>query len=292
MSTRRKGTVGKRKGSSPRRGNRAGTWAVIGLVVLLLLMVAIRMTTSARVASKNTSLLGRPISPALAASLQRASEAAYAARAGAQAPMLVKASNPLWTQSGLPVVFYAGGNYCPFCAAERWILVLTMDRFGTFHNLRYMRSTLQDRYPGTATFSFHGSSYQSPYVVFKPVEMYGDNPVNGTFPPLETPTATELKLLTTYDAPPYAQAAGQIPFVDVGNRYFWSGAAYDPGLLAGKNWTQIARVLAGPKTNALTQAVWANVNALTAAVCVVDREQPTSVCNRPSVRAYASFFAR
>ena len=36
------------------------------------------------------------------------------------------------TVNGTPEVLYMGADYCPFCAATRWGLVLALMRFGNF----------------------------------------------------------------------------------------------------------------------------------------------------------------
>ena len=46
---------------------------------------------------------------------------------------------PALTENGLPRIFYAGAEYCPFCAAERWPLVVALSRFGTFTGLGQTR---------------------------------------------------------------------------------------------------------------------------------------------------------
>src|SRR5574342_1244952 len=46
------------------------------------------------------------------------------------------AGQPPLTSDGKPLVVYLGAEYCPFCAAQRWGLVVALPRFGTFDNLR------------------------------------------------------------------------------------------------------------------------------------------------------------
>jgi hypothetical protein len=59
-------------------------------------------------------------------------------------------------------VLYAGAEYCPFCAAERWALATALSRFGTFTNLGTTASAGGQEYaPNTATLSFHGATYTS-----------------------------------------------------------------------------------------------------------------------------------
>jgi hypothetical protein len=268
-----------------RPSRRPGLLAVALVVVLLAVLVIVRLSTRTS-ATASPSLVGRPVPASLVGTLVSASRADYDVTSGATAPSILKPQNPIWRQGGRPVVFYAGGDYCPYCAAERWVLIMAMARFGRFTHLRYMRSSTSDpAYPGTATFSFYGSRYTSPYVTFLPVEMYRDKEVNGTYPPLQSLTPRETAVFDRYDAPPYVEApGGQIPFVDVGNRYFWIGASYDPGLLSGLGWSAIAHRLTG--SGSLATAVAANVNALTAAVCAVDGGRPSTVCTEPGVSTF------
>jgi hypothetical protein len=67
-------------------------------------------------------------------------------------------------------VLYVGAEFCPFCAAERWPLLLALSRFGTFSNLKESHSSAADVFPNTPTVSFYGSTYESDYVAFTPVE--------------------------------------------------------------------------------------------------------------------------
>ena len=128
---------------------------------------------------------------------------------------------------GKPVVTYIGAEYCPYCAAERWGLAVALSRFGTFSHLSGTHSASADVYPNTQTLSFYGSSYSSPYVDFQPVEEATNQQVGGSYQALQTPTAAQSSLLTTYDA------AGSIPFLDIGNKYVITGASYSPQVLQG-----------------------------------------------------------
>ena len=188
---------------------------------------------------------------------------------------------------GKPVVVYVGADYCPFCAAERWPLVVALSRFGTFHNLRTTSSGSQDVYPNTPTFSFHGSSYSSPYISLQAVETATNTLVNGSYTPLDQPTALEAQLFTTYDRPPYFSQQGAIPFLDFGNRYGLSGASYLPTDLAGQTVPSIAAALKNP-SSPITQAIVGVSNSLSAAVCAIDGGKPASVCQSSGVQAAAA----
>src|SRR6202012_1289098 len=71
-------------------------------------------------------------------------------------PVSAAGASPL-TVNGFPRIFYAGAEYCPFCAAERWAVVLALSRFGTWTGLGETRSSPGDQFPRTATFTFDGA---------------------------------------------------------------------------------------------------------------------------------------
>ena len=194
-------------------------------------------------------------------------------------PQATTGGTPL-VSGGKPEVFYLGADFCPYCAAERWALVVALSRFGTFSNLHLMMSSSTDVYPNTNTFTFYKSSYSSKYLEFVPVEFQ-----TRTHAPLQSPTAAEQKLVSAYDAPPYVPSAtdsGSIPFVDLGNRYVIDGASYSPQLLSGLNWQTIAGTLNDPSA-ATAQAIDGTANEITAAVCTLTKNQPGSVCATPLI---------
>ena len=75
-----------------------------------------------------------------------------------------KISGSALTSNGKPEVLYIGAEYCPFCAAERWGMVIALSRFGTFKNLSTTHSSSSDQFPNTATWTFYKSSYTSKYL--------------------------------------------------------------------------------------------------------------------------------
>lgn len=196
---------------------------------------------------------------------------------------------PPLTQDGKPKILYVGAEYCPYCAAERWSMVVALSRFGTFSNLGQAASSTErgEAYPGTATLSFHGSSYTSSTIAFTGVETAG-GVVGGRAQPLDTLSAEDQKTLDTYNQPPYvpANSAGSIPFADIGGKYLISGASYDAGVLAGKTHQEIADALSDP-TSPIAQAVDGAANQITAAICASTGNAPADVCNSPGVRAGA-----
>lgn len=185
---------------------------------------------------------------------------------------------PLKGPSGKPQVLYLGAEYCPYCAADRWSLIVALSRFGSFSNLHTITSSSTDIYADTPTFTFYGSSYESQYVDFVPVEQTTrDQNV-----PLQTPTSEQEAIAAKYDAPPYISAPG-IPFVDFGNLYITEGSGYQPSVLGGFTWDQIANALDNPNSP-ITKGIVGNANYMTAAICQMTNNQPASACSSPAIQ--------
>jgi hypothetical protein len=198
---------------------------------------------------------------------------------------------PPLTRNGEPVILYMGAEYCPYCATERWSLITALSRFGRFTGLHLTHSALDDAFPNTQTFTFHGSQYQSSYVAFDAVELKTNQPANGYYSNLESPTPEQRRLMLTYDAPPYFKpsSSGGIPFIDFGGRYLVSGASYDPSVLQGKSAVAIANEIADPST-AVSQGAIGTANALTAAICGLTGNAPANVCSDPTIAGIAPKF--
>ncbi len=179
------------------------------------------------------------------------------------------------TSGGKPEMLYIGAEWCPYCAAMRWAMAVALSRFGTFSPLRGIHSSSTDVYPHTATLTFYKSTYTSKYLVFQPVE---NEDVNDNL--LQQPTAAQQALWTKYDPP-----GDSYPFIDVGNAYIM-GVSYDPGVLAGLSWSQIAAALHDPKSPVAKGAV-GSANLLTAAICAITGNKPASVCTAPAVSSLA-----
>jgi hypothetical protein len=182
---------------------------------------------------------------------------------------------------GKPEVLFVGAEYCPFCAAERWSVVIAFSRFGTFTNLQItMSDSNADDIPDTHTFSFRGATYSSQYLDFVPVETE-----TRTYQNLQSPTAAEQALIDTYDASPYSSQPGGLPFMDLGNQYIVSGsAAVHPQQLQGLTWQQIANDLSVP-SSPVAQEIVGDANYLTAGICKLTGDQPSSVCDETTIAA-------
>ena len=174
--------------------------------------------------------------------------------------------------TGKPEVFFYGGEFCPYCAAVRWPLIIALSRFGTFSGLQTTTSSSSDVYPNTPTLTFRNATFTSQYIDFRSVEGT-DRDHN----PLQSPTAAEQQLIDRYDT------GGTIPFVDFGNRNVLSGATYSPDLIGGMSWQSVADSL---KQTDSTQAraILGSANLISAAICKMTGDQPASVCSSAAIQ--------
>jgi hypothetical protein len=177
-------------------------------------------------------------------------------------PQTVSAGSPLSIDGKLGIVFVSEES-CPFCAAERWPVVIALSHFGTWSHLGATTSSSTDVYPSTATFSFRDASYSSPYLALRTTELT-DNAGHQ----LQSLTPLDNELLDRYDVPPYVNSAdqsGAVPFLDIDNHYVLAGAQYDPQVLAGMSIRQIAAQLDDP-ASPVAKAVDGSANVLIAAI--------------------------
>lgn len=215
----------------------------------------------------------------------------------------IKPAQPALSLGGKPLIVYVGSNWCPYCAATRWPLVVALARFGTFKGLKITESGLgagstSEIYPKTNTLSFHGSTYTSPYISFKAVEQCSDiipttssaaiQGCNG-YQPLESLTGTAAKVFSKYNYPPFQTSTneGGIPFLDMGNKYSEDGAFINPAILSDLNWGDIAQSLGSNPAALPAQPIVVGATYYTAAICKLTHEKPGSVCDMPVVKQAA-----
>ncbi len=208
--------------------------------------------------------------------------AAAVSKAGYAVPFrALPAGAPLLVTGGKPTMVYVGSEYCPYCAAERWPLVMALSKFGKFTKLMGTTSSAVDpTNPSTPTFSFYGARYTSPYLNFLTVEV-GTNkvdPKTGYYQTLEKPTPLEQSLVDKWDKPPYTAQAGGIPFVYLAGRYFMTGAQYDASPVAGWQMSRAAAYITSG-TNPTSLGAEAAAGYLVGEICAVTHDRPSAVCS-------------
>jgi hypothetical protein len=266
-----------------RRQERRRRWVLIGgsASTVVLVIAAIVLVYAFKSDKKNAAPSARA-SAAVVAAVTGVSTTVWQQVGTGTAGLPTRITGPALTKAGKPLIVYIGAEFCPFCAGERWAVVNALARFGTWSNLGATSSASQDKYPNTATFSFHGASYSSPYVAFEGVETTTNQALSGGgYQPLETPTSAQAALQKQYGTD--SSGNQSIPFIDFGNHFRILGASYDPEVLQGSTRDEIAANLSDPK-NAATKGILGAANAVTAAICMITKNQPSTVCSNTTIQ--------
>jgi thiol-disulfide isomerase/thioredoxin len=192
---------------------------------------------------------------------------------------ITKVTGPPLTSNGKPEMLYIGAEYCPYCAATRWSMAVALSRFGTLSTpLHGIHSSSSDVYPNTATLTFYKTGYNSKYLAFTPVE---NETINKTL--LQPTTAQQNQVWARYEPDPTQRG---YPFISFGNKYVLKAPIYDPAVLKGLTWSQIASDMHNP-SSPVAQGVLGGANYMTAAICKMTNNQPASICTAPSIQAVA-----
>jgi hypothetical protein len=180
------------------------------------------------------------------------------------------------TAAGKPQMLYIGAEFCPYCAAMRWSMAIALSRFGTFGTIKGIHSSSSDVDPNTATLTFYKQKYSSSYLTFTPVENE-----TITHAPLQATTKPQQAIWVKFDS----QDGGTgYPFIYFGGKEILTGPLYDPAVLKGLSWSQIASQLNDPSST-VTQNVVGAANYVTASICKMTNNSPASVCTTDPVKS-------
>jgi hypothetical protein len=182
------------------------------------------------------------------------------------------------TASTNHVVSYVGAEYCPYCAIQRWALLIALSKFGSFENLsNAVYSSSSDVFPHLASWSFVGSRYSSPYLSFDATELTSSIPNgHGGYQPLEMMNAGQKSSIDLYDP------QGSLPFIDMGNGVVTVGASSSPSVLEGLTLSQIGSDIQDP-TSPVAKAVDGTANYLIAALCSMVTGSQPHICISPTI---------
>jgi hypothetical protein len=252
---------------------------ISSVVVVAIALIVIVLINAA--GGGNTNTYTAVPQPILTAVENPSASVVNSVGSGSQPGEMVRlpASAKIVGADGKPLVVYVGGEYCPFCAAERWSMVMWLSRFGTFKNLSEIQSSSTDTFPNTNTFTFYKSSYTSQYIDFSSNEIEDRNQQQ-----LQSMTTQISNIFTKYNNPPYTAQSGQFPFIDIGGVFSLYSTSYTPGDLKDLSWSQIAAKLSNPNDQ-VTKDVVGNANILTAATCIATGDQPSSVCSSSTIQS-------
>jgi hypothetical protein len=253
----------------------SGSVVVVIAIVAVFIVVKLNGKTPAATGASNG-----PVGTALASVVSNTTSVPAstldAVGAGSVTSGPTKVNGSPLTQNGKPEMLYVGAEYCPYCAAQRWAMVVALSRFGTFSGLHTVHSSSSDVFPNTPTWTFYKSSYTSPYLSFTPVETLSNVPDPSSaakYTALQSTTSAQQALMNSYDT------QGSIPFVDIGNKYVQVGnpTGFGPQTLSGMSWSQIAAALKQP-SSPIAKGVDGAANYITAAICKLTNNQPASAC--------------
>ncbi len=228
-----------------------GSVLVVIIIIVAFIVVKANKKTTPPATATGTSLTGAALASAVSTVTSVPASTLDSVGSGGGAvsakPLTVAKGASALTSGGKPEMLYMGAEYCPYCAAERWAMVVALSRFGTFSGLATIHSAAAngagnaEPYPNTPTWTFLQHHLHQQYLTFSRSRMETNIPDKSTggYTTLQTPTAAQNALLTKYDAPPYISSAdaGSIPFVDFGNKYLILGASYNPQVLSGLSWS-------------------------------------------------------
>ncbi len=281
------------------------TWMVIVVVgIVALSLIGLKLFTSPIVTKVNpfpsaSSYTLSSIHNASLSSLEKTGayevpDLGTPAKLNNQATLLGRPTNAQNTQNTnsnvkeLPEVAFVGSEYCPYCAAASWPMVIALSRFGSFDKLKVATSSSSETFSGINGFSFYMVSYNSRYIYFDGTEeassVPSSNPYSG-FTPFSQPVNNLMPLMRRYDQPPFTSSAkaGELPFIDIANKDIFSGALFPANLLGGKGYGTVAYDISHPSRSYTGQAVLTSANMLTASICTATNNMPENVCNSPAI---------
>jgi len=255
------------------------------VLVIVLAFIVIKLTQGSPASAGGTSTTGTLLPASVASQVTGVPQATLntvgkgAVPASTSAPFS-PGSGPTLTSGGKPEMLYIGAEFCPYCAAMRWSMAVALSRFGTLTPLHGIYSAPSpESFPNTATLTYYKSGYSSKYLTFAPVEN-----LTVTHALLQNPTSEQNAIWAKYEPDPNTRG---YPFIDFGNKLLLKAPIYNPAVLAGKSWSQIAAALKDP-TSPIAQNVDGAANYITGAICRMTNNQPASVCTSPAVTAVQS----
>jgi hypothetical protein len=284
----------------PRRGwaiGRRGRLALAGACALLVVggaLIGLRLSSSgpanpalARLITEVTTVPVSPVGSGAAGSYSGALPSSSSSAASASNSIVLFAGSPSPTgangrplfSGGKPEVLYVATEFCPYCVANSWPLIVALSHFGQFSGLSTSRSPTFESIPPVDGWTFYGSSYKSPYLAFAPVETHSNVLINPHADPDDKTSYRSLQRLTTAEQAVFSQfdRAGETPFIDFGGQATATGSDIIPAALVGLTWNQIAADLRRP-ASITGAAILFSAAALTAELCLLTGNRPAAAC--------------
>jgi hypothetical protein len=286
----------------PRRGwaiGRRGRLALAGACALLVVggaLIGLRLSSSgpadpalARLVTEVTTVPVSAVGAGGAGSYAGTLPPSSSSAGSASSSMLLFAGSPSPTgpngrplfSDGKPEVLYVATEFCPYCVANSWPLIVALSHFGKFSGLSTSRSPTFESIPPIDGWTFYGSSYTSPYLAFAPVETHSNVLVSPHADPGDKTSYRSLQRLTTAEQAVFSQfdPAEETPFIDFGGQATATGSVIIVAPLVGLTWNQIAADLRRPASTA-GAAILFSAAALTAELCLLTGNRPAAACSK------------
>ncbi|MEM0272720.1 MAG: DUF929 family protein [Thermoprotei archaeon] len=261
----------KRQKQSVKARKKRTIYLSVGVAVVLVLIIAVYYGTNYLSGSSPniSAYIGQPISTSFYSELQSLSQSTYGGPLPSMSLFQPYNGTP-WYSGGKPIIVFIGAEYCPFCAATRWPLILALLRFGNFSGLEYMVSAppVNETYYNVPTFTFLHAYYTSPYIVFQAYEVQNRN-----YGLIAEPPSNYSQV--------WSQFGNGYPFIDFANSFVLPSSPFVPQTWHNYNWTQIAGFI--ESNTSIGVGIREYTNAITAVICKLDGNMPAGVCNQQPI---------
>jgi hypothetical protein len=253
-----------------------GIGSIVAVLVIVLTLfvvkVAVGNPSGPAGAAVSSPAAGTKVSPALLTRLQSIplSSLVGAPTGGMVVPPQAISDQPL-RASGKPELLYVGAEFCPVCATERWALYVALSKFGTFNpQPGQIHSAMRDG--DISTLTFYKTTFTSRYFTFTPVETTTNQPDGDYYVSLEKPTSAELQLWDSHTGETF-------PWLDFGGKLELTSAQFDPTVLEGQSFDDIASQI-GNNSTAIGADVDASAKVLIQSICdALTANKPANVCS-------------
>ena len=256
-----------------RQQTRRLTIIITVLVIAISIAVGIYFVSTANGSTALDKYDGVLVSTQDMTSLQAVSDQPYGPPAtSAMQSQVVNYSGTQFISNGKPVFVYVGAEFCPYCAVERWSLIMALERFGNFTNLHY--TTSADDEGDYATFTFVGSTYTSNYIAFR-----GYEDEDRSQAPLQNVPANYSTVWSNF--------GNGFPFLDFENTYVIKASILPfPDIIGGKNWTAILNDIS--ISDSVGLQIREAANLITGVICKITQGAPAAVCSASPITSSTS----
>ena len=169
----------------------------------------------------------------------------------------VEVSKDTMRRAGKLFVFFMGAEFDPYCAAERWAIVRSLQKIGQWDGLKQTISAARDEpFLNLPTYDFTKATYTSPHIEFVARELK-----DREFKPLQKLLKTEEKLLRKFNP------KKEIPFLLIGGKFSQIGSGFTPKIFIGHTFRQTETELKKVESE-IRKTIDDEANIISALLCV------------------------